>query len=197
MNQQLRQHYERQDTEELFEMVKKDLTDEARGVLREVLASRGVSTEQVDALQKQGIAERVKAAEFDQTLGPRGRRLVAFLIDSLGVAMLLSISLYPLTIASPSFYSIIATLLLLFYFLLRDSIPGQSIGKRLMSLRVIQVESKKSCTWPKSLGRNISLLILFGLDVIFILGSRRMRLGDMLAETIVVRANAPAQQQSA
>ena len=196
MEQQLRQHYERQDTEELLEIAKKDLTDEARTVLISVLATRGVSVAQAEIAQQHGEVARQQAQESESRLGSRFKRLVAFSIDVWGVFLLLWVALYPLSFVSPKLYSNALGLLWFSYFLLRDSIPGQSLGKRLLNLRAIQVGSGKSCTWLKSVGRNLPHLI-FVIDAVFALGARRMRLGDMIAETVVIRTERDAAKASA
>jgi uncharacterized RDD family membrane protein YckC len=186
---ELREHYRRQDTEELLEIAKKDLLDEARQVLTQVLAERGVSVADAEAAREEGLSQRARASEAQERLASRTRRLFAFAIDVWGVLIVLLVVLLPLRLLiSLPLYMDVVTIAWLIYFLLRDSIPGQSLGKRLLGLRAIQVDSERSCTWPKSLLRNL-LHLFFVLDALFILGSRRMRLGDMLAGTIVVRSN--------
>jgi uncharacterized RDD family membrane protein YckC len=186
--QQLRQHYERQDTEELLEIAKKELRDEARVVLEQVLEARGISEPQAEAARAQGIADREKFIAIDSRLASRWKRLAAFLIDSWGVFIVLLLLSYPLALISTELQGNLIGIVWFSYFLLRDSIPGQSIGKRLLNLRVIKIESNKSCTWLQSIGRNLPH-IFFLIDAVFILGDRHMRIGDMLANTIVVRTN--------
>jgi len=186
---ELREHYRRQDTEELLEIAKKDLLDEARQVLVQVLAERGVSVADAEAAQQEGLGERARARELQERLGSRTRRFFAFALDVWGVMIVVFVILLPLRLLiSLEAYIDVVTFTWLAYFLLRDSIPGQSVGKRLLGLRAVQVDSELSCTWTKSLLRNL-LHAFFVLDALFILGSRRMRLGDMLAGTIVVRSN--------
>jgi len=187
--QQLQAHYERQDTEELLEISKKDLTDEARTVLTHVLAARGVSSLQVEAAREQGVIQQARAAEADSRLAPRWKRLIAFAIDVWGILIALIVVFFPLRAISADLQSNAAFIVWLVYFLFRDGIPGQSIGKRFLGLKAVQFESGRSCTWSNSLARNFTHM-LFVLDALFILGSRHMRLGDMLAGTVVVRANA-------
>jgi uncharacterized RDD family membrane protein YckC len=181
---QLREHYERQDTEELLEIAKKDLTDEARVVLAEVLKARGVSAADAEAARAEGLAENEKALAAESLLASRWSRLFAFAIDVWGVVLLLFILLSPLILVSPVLHESAVIVVWLVYFVFRDSIPGQSIGKRMLGLRAVQIESGKSCTWSMSLGRNVTHLF-FVLDALFVLGQRRMRLGDMMAGTVV------------
>ncbi len=186
--QQLREHYERQDTEELRDIARKDLTEEARAVLHEVLAKRGVSPGEAQGERNEAIKREAAQAERNKSLGSLGARLLAFAIDVWGVGIALFVVLLPLRFASEEIHANVFGLLWLAYFFLRDSIPGQSVGKRLMGIRAVQVESGFSCTWSKSIWRNLRHVV-FVLDAIFALGQRRMRLGDMVAGTVVVRAS--------
>lgn len=187
--QQLQAHYERHETEELLEIAKKDLTDEARTVLTHVLTTRGVSSAQVAAAREQGAIQQARAAEAESRLAPRWKRLIAFGIDVWGILIALLVVFLPLQLISTDLQSNAALIVWLGYFFFRDGLPGQSIGKRLMRVKVEQFDSGKSPTWANSFARNAPHM-LFVLDALFILGSRRMRLGDMLAGTVVVRANA-------
>ena len=187
--QQLQAHYERQDTEELLEISKKDLTDEARAVLTQVLTTRGVSSVQVATAREQGAIQQARAAEADSRMAPRWKRLIAFGIDVWGILIALLVVFLPLRAISVDLQSNAALIAWLAYFFFRDGIPGQSIGKRLLGLKVEQLDSGRSPTWSNSFVRNVPHMI-FLLDALFILGSRHMRLGDMMAGTVVVRANA-------
>jgi uncharacterized RDD family membrane protein YckC len=74
------------------------------------------------------------------------------------------------------------------YLLFADAAGGgQSLGKRLLSIKVVDAQSHQPCTYWQSFVRNLCLTIGF-LDVIFILGSKSQRLGDKGAGTIVIRA---------
>jgi len=73
------------------------------------------------------------------------------------------------------------------YLLLADGREnGQSIGKRMLNMRVIEEQSGNPCTYGRSFLRNILLLVLGPIDWIFIFGGKHQRLGDKLAGTVVV-----------
>ena len=73
------------------------------------------------------------------------------------------------------------------YLLLKDGFDGQSVGKRLLRIKVLTQTSDLPCSFPKSLARNF--IGLFGIiDVVFALGGKRQRLGDIAAGTYVARA---------
>lgn len=79
------------------------------------------------------------------------------------------------------------------YLLFRDAIRGQSVGKFLLGLVVISLESGRPCSLAGSVGRNL-LFLLPGANVVAIFLEARtvvrdpqgQRLGDRLAQTQVV-----------
>ncbi len=73
------------------------------------------------------------------------------------------------------------------YLLLADSLPnGQSIGKKLLGIRVLSKETMRPCSMLQSFFRNATLpLGIFDWAPIFF-GEHR-RLGDFIASTIVVK----------
>jgi uncharacterized RDD family membrane protein YckC len=79
------------------------------------------------------------------------------------------------------------------YLLLRDAVGGQSIGKIMMGLTVIRVETGRSCSAMDSVRRNAMLLVpganivaVFFEAVTILRDSQGQRLGDRLAQTQVV-----------
>ncbi len=93
------------------------------------------------------------------------------------------------------------------YLLLGDGfLDGRNIGKRLVKLRVVSSESNAPCSIKDSILRNSTLAVGFGLwvipwigwifilavcvlEFILILGNKNgMRLGDLIAKTIVIEA---------
>lgn len=182
--QKLREHYESQDTEALLELTGKDLTDEARAVLTSVLAARGVTESRMETAKAQHEAQ----AAAESLVASRRVRLAAFVIDFIGVQIVVAVALIPLGFLSP-LYAVAYLVLWGLYFCLRDAMPELGVGKRLMKIRVVQADSGLPCTLDESALRNL-LHLLPLLDAVFILGERRMRLGDHLAGTRVVRASA-------
>lgn len=76
-----------------------------------------------------------------------------------------------------------------FNILLADGLSGgQSFGKRMIGIRVVDAESGAPCTFGQSFARNLLLSILGPLDWVFIFGAKHQRLGDIAAGTIVVPA---------
>ena len=96
--------------------------------------------------------------------------LFMFLLPRTGIALIL-----------------VAALFGALYTLFADGLEGgQSIGKRLVGIRVVSMETGAPCTFGQSFVRNLLLMILGPIDWIFILGERHQRLGDKAAGTIVI-----------
>ena len=84
------------------------------------------------------------------------------------------------------------------YLLTKDAIPaqggffgGQSIGKKLMKIKVIKEDTGLGIEgdWGAAIVRQVSLLIpIFGfIDALMVMGDERKRFGDKWANTIVVK----------
>jgi uncharacterized RDD family membrane protein YckC len=113
-----------------------------------------------------------------------GDRLVAQIIDAL-MSFLLVLVAAPLSSASASL-SWVGILLFLGYYLFCDGLPhGQSLGKRLIKIRVVNEMTGAPCSMWGSFLRNVTQ-VLGILDWIWIFGRKQKRGGDMLAHTEVV-----------
>lgn len=74
------------------------------------------------------------------------------------------------------------------YFVFSDALPGgQSLGKKPFGLRVISKTTGKPCKVWQSFMRNVFSPILGIIDAVLILGKKRQRLGDLFANTIVIK----------
>ncbi len=129
-------------------------------------------------------------------------RTVARILDFIIVAAIIE------TIPKVGFFAGLA------YLLIADGLfDGRSLGKKLIGLKVVMVDTKESCSFRESILRNstfgigflfyklpliglilISLVAL--LEFVILLGSKdNMRLGDEFAKTIVL--DIPQQRQEA
>jgi phage shock protein A len=73
---------------------------------------------------------------------------------------------------------------------------GQGIGKKLLSLQVIRLKDGKPCTFKDAFIRRFAG-IFQPLDFFWTLGKKRQRLGDKLAETVVVKHEPELEQTEA
>jgi uncharacterized RDD family membrane protein YckC len=127
-------------------------------------------------------------------------RFLAWLVDALLVlvtSVLLSSTLMVLSVVSPDFGQAL-TLLLIFAFRFGYGIAaewywrGQTVGKKVMNLRVVDAEGLKlqpAQIIVRNLLRAVDSLPLFYLvgGTALVLSKRAQRLGDLAANTIVIR----------
>lgn len=188
MAKQLRQTYQEKDTEELVELAgKNSLTDTAYAVLEEILVERGVDlVSSVKSLRDKNAEKELAEVMSLSHLASIPKRFAAKLIDTLGIVILIGIPLTNLgdDPAADSHYKAAFFIIFSTYFLFSDGVFGQSVGKRLMKIKVVKNETNKSCSFGQSFWRNLSAIFLW--DWFFALGKKRMRLGDMIANTQVV-----------
>jgi uncharacterized RDD family membrane protein YckC len=144
-------------------------------------------------------------------LADLGSRIVAGIVDYIIIVIIAGIlaifALVPWVISAPlmmgrfgaaslgGLFGILGLmwLLWLIYFTYFEGTSGQTIGKRLMHIRVIKEDGSR-CDIGSALVRNI-LRIVDHLPFLYILGiiliaatEKRQRLGDMLGRTIVIKA---------
>ena len=120
------------------------------------------------------------------------KRVAAALIDLLVlffVGFLVSALAGGFTIGSRA---LIAGWVLYYYFAL-ESLTGQTVGKKLMGLRVAQTDGSPADMRQIAIRTGLRLvdglgLYLVGLIVMMVTGERRQRLGDLAAGTIVTTA---------
>jgi len=130
-------------------------------------------------------------SERSLVLAPIGKRFSAQFIDEAlafvgGYAALL---LLDKVMPSDSSVPMLAMwIIIIGYTLIADGMfNGQSVGKKIMGMYVVDTKTGEPCTYMQSVMRNITFLLgIF--DVIFIVGSDRRRLGDCLASTKVLIA---------
>ncbi len=140
-----------------------------------------------------------------------GRRIAATLIDIgiLFVLLALVAGLFGNETASDASVAVkvrggpmVLFLLLAFaYFVATEKLSGQTIGKRVMKLRVVGSDGAQPSTRAVLL-RNVLRFVdwlpffyVVGLIAVFATGERRQRLGDIVAKTRVIAADAPPAQE--
>jgi uncharacterized RDD family membrane protein YckC len=118
-------------------------------------------------------------------MATRTARLFAFFFDLCFCFILFSPSLF---LNSDSIVlQLLFWMLVLSYWLFKDGMNGQSIGKRFVSIGTIVEQSRLRCGVLQSCVRNGVLLIAMPVDILFGLRPDKRRLGDLIAGTVVVR----------
>ena len=127
------------------------------------------------------------ATPFSKLAHP-GKRFQAQFIDGL-IAYVLGISAYYLldSFLSRDFSVYSGIAIGLVYFLFSDALPnGQSLGKKLLKIQVLDDEGIDSCSLAQSFFRNVTFP-LGVIDWVFIFFKPHRRLGDFIAGTVVVK----------
>jgi uncharacterized RDD family membrane protein YckC len=136
---------------------------------------------------------------FVEEVHVTGRRVLAIIVDSLLIGLLLS----PFTLfgtnsdGSMSTYQTVSQTLtysaaFLIYFTLLEGYLGQTVGKMLLSIKVIREDNGEVPGLGTAALRTVLRIVdgIFGYLVGFIAvmaSAKRQRLGDMAAHTLVVR----------
>jgi uncharacterized RDD family membrane protein YckC len=103
----------------------------------------------------------------------------------------------------PAFIPIVGWLWAILYYFTKDALPflgGQSIGKKVLGIRVVSAETGKPIkgSYAAAITRQLSLTIpFFGfVDACMVLSADRRRFGDKWAKTVVIK-NTPALDEEA
>jgi len=174
----LRQRFSSMETDELVALHDDgSRSDDAMDVIESILTDRGVSYSTRNEIVDRLADEQKKLTDSYARIGTR---LAAQVIDTilvLVIAIPLAMFVGPLT----------GLAVFIIYLLFQDGLPkGQSLGKRLLKIAVVDKSTGKKCTFWKSFVRNIILAVLGIFDWVFIFTESRQRLGDKAASTIVI-----------
>ncbi|MFH0818957.1 MAG: RDD family protein [Patescibacteria group bacterium] len=125
------------------------------------------------------------------------KRIIAYLIDIFIILLFiigLSLTLIPIAEFSSDLFSILFPLYILIisicagvYLFIKDGFNGQSIGKKIMNIQVVDIITKQPISYGKSALRML-ILRMFGIVelIIAIIQPNHRRLGDYIAKTIVI-----------
>ncbi len=194
----LRENYEKMHTDILIEIkLKGGLTEVAEKILEEELIKRNIDAAEIKEYVESDVAN-YKPEDFSEgiTLGKlasTGSRYVAQIIDQI-IALCLAFFvafIWDIIGLKGDFEVAIAIIIYASYILFNDSMPnGQSIGKKILSIKVINKTSGQNCTLIEAFIRNITTVIpiLAVIDAVMIFGSKKQRMGDKMANTLVIIA---------
>lgn len=184
---ELLERYRDMGTEELVDIYRKGtLTEVASEAMSIVMSERKVSTEKIQSIKNQ---IELEDNHYAGNLATLSNRLIAQILDNL-IALFfgfLFYSLGSLYFSEPWGGFFIGYL---GYNLLSDGLPrGQSFGKRVLNIAVVDVNDGEPCSYSMSIIRNLSLLFLGLIDILFIFRKSRQRLGDMAVGTKVINTD--------
>ena len=188
----LKANYENMHTDLLIDTkIKGRLTEIAEKILEEELKKRIVSEAEIKEYSDSDSAN-IKPDDFAEgiTLGnlaTTGSRYLAQILDQIigfGFAFIV-----PLIGINAGIGLLLSIVIYVSYILFNDAMPnGQSAGKKIFSIKVLNKITGKNCSLSESFLRNITTVIPFLalIDAVMILGVRKQRMGDKLANTIVI-----------
>jgi uncharacterized RDD family membrane protein YckC len=138
----------------------------------------------------EGSTNATREYKRHEKLAGRLPRLGAKLVDTLIVIVGLTLENYlSRYLGLGAVTGMIALALGVGYMLFADALPnGQSLGKKLFGICVIDERSYLNCNIYQAFIRNLPLQFLSILDWMFIFTGSRKRLGDMFASTIVIKS---------
>lgn len=142
-------------------------------------------------------------AGMPRNIASEGDRIVAIIVDSIIVGIFSLVIFIPLAFTGFAFGSfaflffgpatLISWLLWLLYFTYFESTTGQTFGKQIMKIKVVDETTMQHLDFGRSFVRNI-LRIIDWLPFFYLIGfilivtnDKKQRLGDMAAHSIVVK----------
>jgi uncharacterized RDD family membrane protein YckC len=126
----------------------------------------------------------------NQNLASLGERLFGQILDSMVAiaAIVVAAVVYGISPNSGGIVIYAAVGFAIYYILFADGFEGgQSYGKRAVHTACVDATTGAPCTFWQSFIRNLLLSLLGIIDWVFIFGSKRQRLGDKAANTIVIK----------
>jgi uncharacterized RDD family membrane protein YckC len=193
-SEMLKANYEKMHTDFLIEIkVKGGLTEEAAKLLDAELKKRNIKEveikEYVDSDEENykpdDFAEGIKLGNLAST----GRRYLAQLVDQIIAVTLIVIGVK--LIPTFEISGILGLIMYVGYILINDAMPnGQSVGKKFLSIKVVNKTTGKNCNLKEAFIRNITTVIPFlaVIDAVMIFGVKKQRMGDKIANTIVINS---------
>ena len=135
--------------------------------------------------------------DIDYETGGLGERILAYLIDlSIFIALaiiggILSIKVFPETITG-AYFIVVGVCMLLYDLLCESFLNGQSVGKKVMKIRVISIDGARP-RFSQYLLRwlfrpvDFALTSYLGGVITIILTDKGQRIGDLVAGTAIIR----------
>jgi len=112
------------------------------------------------------------------------KRLLAMIID-FAIIMLISQVFIFMSFIEQNYLMKITFSIMFSLFLCRDNLNGQSLGKRLMKIQVIDNDTLQTTTSPKYILRNLFLCI-WPIELLFVFINGERRIGDYVANTKII-----------
>lgn len=131
----------------------------------------------------------IEIAKKRFSLGSRVARTFALYVDilCLAIGQALILFLFPLFDSFVNIFFLLSYAFWIIGLLGMDGIMGgRGVGKRLLSLQVVRLKDGKPCSFKDSIVRRLTA-VFQPFDILFALGNKKQRMGDKLANTVVVQ----------
>jgi uncharacterized RDD family membrane protein YckC len=146
-----------------------------------------------------GVQPEVTASSITMEYKGIGIRFISLLIDGIIIAILIGIvwTIFGFSMMKlgtiPWWWGLIYFIIYVTYFTIMEGHNGQTIGKMITKIKVVREEDGEKIDMARSFKRNILRIIdgLIGYLVGAVLiwrSAKKQRLGDSIAETVVIKA---------
>jgi RDD family. len=118
------------------------------------------------------------------------KRLLAFGLDLMIIVAIVNVLFLSTFIIKSQFLLQFLSALMITLLFCKDCMNGQSIGKRVMKLQVVDSNTEENISAVRHIVRNL-FLPLWCIEILILMISKRERIGDYVAKTKVISNDAP------
>lgn len=117
------------------------------------------------------------------------KRLLAFGVDLMSIVVIVNVLFLSTYIIKSQFLLQFLSALMITLLLCKDCMNGQSIGKRVMKLQVVDSNTEENISAVRHIVRNL-FLPLWYIEILILMISKEKRIGDYVAKTKVISNDA-------
>lgn len=117
------------------------------------------------------------------------KRLLAFGVDLMSIVVIVNVLFLSTYIIKSQFLLQFLSALMITLLLCKDCMNGQSIGKRVMKLQVVDSNTEENISAVRHIVRNL-FLPLWYIEILILMISKKERIGDYVARTKVISNDA-------
>jgi len=117
------------------------------------------------------------------------KRLLAFGVDLMSIVVIVNVLFLSTYIIKSQFLLQFLSALMITLLLCKDCMNGQSIGKRVMKLQVVDSNTEENISAVRHIVRNL-FLPLWYIEILILMISKEKRIGDYVARTKVISNDA-------
>ena len=140
-------------------------------------------------------------AQLGTQRGVVGKRVVAFLVDIVVIAVAVGVLSGIASVINDTLGALVGVVMAfaaIAYFIYMEGTYGQTLGKRLMGIVVVKADGSASDLRSAAI-RNVARIVdafptlyIVGFAAMYLVGEDRQRVGDLVADTIVVAVDSSA-----